>query len=237
MTQARPPITFSDETIAEIDKTLDLKLSSTRRELLERILLEWGCTDLVEHLSREPRLVLKNRINRLKSVKTQARGLLEALCALEAGDLGGLVWKGYYVNKTEHKRQLERAVEASQYIAELGALEPEVYWPLKGARPETITAYFVLQDLAAIFEWLTETRATREVDRDTHSEKNSPFFRFASILWREVFGKGTTGLPSAIKNWSTWRKEFAEHSGLIANLAMRHPAWGISKSEEPKAPM
>ena len=55
MGQAISPITFSDETIAEIEKTLDLNLSSTRRELLKRILLEWGYTDLVEHLSREPR--------------------------------------------------------------------------------------------------------------------------------------------------------------------------------------
>ena len=50
MGQAISPITFSDETIAEIEKTLDLNLSSTRRELLKRILLEWGCTDLVEDI-------------------------------------------------------------------------------------------------------------------------------------------------------------------------------------------
>jgi hypothetical protein len=237
MTQAITPIAFSDETIAEIEKTLDLELSGSRRELLKRILLEWGCTDLVERLSREPRAITKKRIDRLEQVKTHARELSKALSALEDEDLDGLVWRGHYVSKTEYQSQRERLVEVSQFIADLDSIKPEVFWPLEGPRPPTISAYLVLQDAAAIFEWLTETRATREVDRETHSEKNSPFFRFASLLWPNVFGKGTTGLPSAIKNWSTWRKEFGDHSGLIANLAMRHPTWGISKREEPKAPM
>ena len=42
-------------------------------------------------------------------------------------------------------------MEASQYIADLGTIAPEAFWPLKGPRPETITAYLVLQDAAAIF--------------------------------------------------------------------------------------
>ena len=236
MGQAKSPITFSDEAIAEIEKTLDLKLSGTRRELLKRVLLEWGCTDLVEHLCREPRPILKKRIDRLTQVKTLARELLEALNTLEANDLGGLVWRGHYVSKTEYKRQLERLVEASQFIADLGTIAPEVFWPLKGPRPKTISAYLVLQDAAAIFEWLTKTMATREVDRDTHSEKNSLFFRFASILWPVTFKKGTTGLPSAIKNWAAWRKKFGEHSALITNIALRHPTWGIFEDEKPTPP-
>ncbi len=236
MGQAISPITFSDETIAEIEKTLDLNLSSTRRELLKRILLEWGCTDLVERLSREPRPVIKKRIDRLEQVKTDARKLLEALSALEVEDLDGLVWRGNDVSKSEYKRQLERLVEASQYIADLGTIAPEVFWPLKGPRPPTITAYLVLQDAAAIFYWLTETMPTREVDRANGSEI-SFFFRFASILWSVVFGKGTTGLPSAIQNWAAWLKEVGEHSGLITNVALRHPTWGIFEREEPKLPM
>jgi hypothetical protein len=243
MGQAIPPITFPDETIAAIEKTLDLKLSSARRELLKRILLEWCHIDLVEHLTHEPRPILKKRVNRLEKVKKHARKLSKALSALEEEDLGGLIWrgqyisKGQYINKTEYQRLRERLVEVSQYIADLGTIAPEAYWPLKGPRPPTITAYRVLQDAAAIFEWLTETMATRETDRDTHSEKKSPFFRFASILWPVVFGKGTTGLPSAIKNWAGWRKEFGEHSPLITNIALRHRTWGIFERKEPKSPM
>ena len=92
MGQAITPITFSDQTIAEIEKALDLNLSSTRRELLKDILLEWGRTDLVEHLSREPRPILKQRIDRLDQVRMHARELLKALSALEAEDFDGLVW-------------------------------------------------------------------------------------------------------------------------------------------------
>ena len=237
MGHAISPISFSDETIAEIEKTLDLQLSSIRRERLKRILLEWGCTDLVEHLSREPRPILKKRVNRLEKVKKHGRELSKALSALEDKDLDGLLWRGHYVSKTEYQRQRERLVEVSQFIANLGTIKPEAFWRLKGPRPPTITAYLVLQDAASIFEWLTETSATREVDRDTHSEKNSPFFRFASILWPVVFGKGTTGLPSAIKNWAGWRREFGEHSPLISNIALRHPTWGVFEREEPKPPM
>jgi len=237
MGQAIPPITFSDEIIAEIEKTLDLKLSSTRREVLKRILLEWGCTDLVEHLSREPRQILKKRIDRLKEVKKHARELSKALSALEEEDWDGLVWRGHYLSKTEYERQRKRLEKVSQFIADLDTIKPEVFWPLKGPRPPTITAYLVLQDAASIFEWLTETKATREVDRDSHSEQISPFFRFASILWPVVFGKGTTRLPSAIQNWAAWRKKFGERSALITNIALRHPTWGIFEREEPKAPM
>jgi hypothetical protein len=105
MGQAIPPITFSEETIVEIEETLDLKLSSTRRELLKRILLEWGRTDLVEHLSRVSRPILRKRVNRVKKVKKPARKLSKALSALEDDDLGGLLWRGHYVSRTEYQRQ------------------------------------------------------------------------------------------------------------------------------------
>ena len=124
MCQGTSSITFSDDAIADIEKTLDLKLSSARRELLKRILSEWGCTDLVEHLSREPRPVLKQRLHRLEQVKTHAQALLKALSALEPEDLGGLVWRGHSLGRTEYKRQLERLVEASEYIADLGTITP-----------------------------------------------------------------------------------------------------------------
>jgi hypothetical protein len=151
-------------------------------------------------------------------------------------DLDGLIWRGEYLSKTEYARQRERLAEVTKYIADLGTIAPEVFWPLKGPRPPTITAYLVLQDAAAIFYWLTETMPTREVDRANGSEIG-PFFGFASILWSVVFGKGTTGLPSAIQNWAAWLKEVGEHSGLITNVALRHPTWGIFEREEPKLPM
>jgi hypothetical protein len=173
----------------------------------------------------------ESRCHRLEQVRTDARKLLETLSALEDEDLDGLVWRGKDVSKSEYKRQLERLAEVSEYIADLGTIAPEVLWPLKGPRPPTITAYLVLQDAAAIFEWLTGTKATREADRDSHSEQISPFFRFASILWPVLFGKGTSGLPSAIQNWAAWRKKFDEHSALITNITLRHPTWGISGRE------
>jgi hypothetical protein len=54
-----------------------------------------------------------------------------------------------------------------------------------------------------------------------------PFFRFASALWPAIFGNGTVGLPAAMKNWASARKHYDERSALIANMALRHPEWGL----------
>ena len=91
MGQAIPPITFSDQTIVEIEKTLDLKLSSTRRELLKHMLLEWGRTDLVEHLSRESRPIQRKRVNRVeKSMPANSqRHLARSKMKIGAASSGG----------------------------------------------------------------------------------------------------------------------------------------------------
>jgi hypothetical protein len=81
-------------------------------------------------------------------------------------------------------------------------------------------------DAAAIFEWLTKLKAARVVDRASGDEVG-PFWRFLEAVWPVVFGKGDEGLRAAMKNWAQWRSLYHEQSALIANMALRHPTWGI----------
>jgi hypothetical protein len=84
-----------------------------------------------------------------------------------------------------------------------------------------------MKDLAAIFELLTDRKATRGVSRTDYSE-TGPFWRFAESVWPVVFGT-TRGLKAAMKNWAEARKLYPhEHSSFVLNLPLRRPEWGIS---------
>jgi hypothetical protein len=75
-----------------------------------------------------------------------------------------------------------------------------------------------MMDIAAIFEWLTDRKATREVDR-INGKETGQFWHFAAAVWPWVFGKGVSGLPAAMKNWEKWHLRFGEESQLIRNIA------------------
>src|SRR5262249_20406237 len=73
-------------------------------------------------------------------------------------------------------------------------------------QPRNVSAYLVMMDLAAIFEWLTGKKATRVVDRITNDE-TGPFWDFAAAVWPLVFGNGCHGLRAAMKNWAELTSE------------------------------
>jgi hypothetical protein len=57
-----------------------------------------------------------------------------------------------------------------------------------------------MMDIAAVFEYLTDTEAVRQVDRNTHDEKG-PFRDFAGAIWSVLF-TSDDGLSAALKNWA-----------------------------------
>jgi hypothetical protein len=67
------------------------------------------------------------------------------------------------------------------------------------------------------------------VDREGKGGKGDagPFWDFAKTIWPLVFRNGTHGLSAAMKNWADARKRFGEESALMANIALRHPTWGL----------
>jgi hypothetical protein len=103
------------------------------------------------------------------------------------------------VSPTEFSDQQARLSQEVDYLAKLGAITPKKFLQQSRGRPRKIAEYKVLQDAAAIFEWLTDTKATRVVDRIEGIDIGL-FFRFASILWPVIFRKGVAGLSAAMKN-------------------------------------
>jgi hypothetical protein len=100
-------------------------------------------------------------------------------------------------------------------------------WRRQRGQPPNVISYFVIQDIAAIFEWCTESPATRRVDRDTH-EEGGGFHKFAAAIWPVVFRQGDDGLSAAIKKFAKYRKH--EAPALIANIRMRNPSWKVFES-------
>jgi hypothetical protein len=161
-----------------IVRILPKPLSQHRCELLPRILEEWGSTDLPHHLARESRVIIRKRIEMLKKVKSSAHQLSDALKKLDTRDQTTLLMQMTIaegksildVSPAQFSDQQARLSQEIDYLEMLGAIRPTELLEVSRGQPRNIIAYKVLQDAAAIFEWLTETQATREVDRTDGTE-------------------------------------------------------------------
>jgi hypothetical protein len=192
------------------------------------ILEEWFRCDLPEHLSMKSRPVDKDLVGKLETVRKRARKLQEALKAIgENGRKALLAQMSHGKSRSEFMAIDMWLERETAFIEKLVAVDPREFWKPGLGRPRNLPPYLILQDVAAIFEWLTRIKATREISRDNGTETNA-FFDFASTLWPRIFGNGVLGLSAAMKNWAEWRSVDNEQSALIVNLALRHPAWGIS---------
>ncbi len=230
---AGPEFTTLD--VERIVACLPDAIDGRRRELLPLILRDWSCTDLRKHFSREPREIIRNRIKQLKAVGNRAAQLLPAM---EAVDERGRIRIAIFIALADGEGHAlfelydelavltRRLDEERAFLTSLAAAAPKAGGKARRGRPRNTLAYLVMLDAAAIFEWLTEKRAARGVHRSYGCE-TGPFWRFVAALWPVVFGKGGHGLTAAVKNWDAARRRHKEESGLIANIAARHPTWGI----------
>jgi hypothetical protein len=207
-------------------------VDSRRRELLAEILPEWSYFDLREHLELQnpitpERSVLMQSVGQcaadlllaLKAIDEVDREVLAAAMALVAGE--NSLASGW----TEISKLIKRIEEEASFLSNL----EEAARNLKRGRgqPRKIAARLVMMDIAAIFEWLTDKRPTREGDVGFDAESDPPFWRFAAAIWPVVFGKGNFGLSSAMKNWAEERREHGYESAVMFNIHMRRPEWGI----------
>lgn len=238
---------FDERAIEQIRASLPKGIDQRRLDLLPRVLNEWSRTALREHLSREPRKIVRKRYKQIKKIGEYANDLWQVL---EAIDQRGMSWIAQEIGREEGTplfsvsrervaEMKERLKDEGDFLRKLAAAKARLIDELDkslsgGGRPRNIRAYLVMMDIAAIFEWLTDGKATREVDRDNHKE-TGPFWNFALAVWPYVFGKGRYGLSSAMKNWETWHAR--EKSQLIRNIAMGHPTWGIFNNSSTIAPM
>jgi hypothetical protein len=245
---------FDERAVELIKASLPAEIDQRRIDLLPLILSEWSVHILPEHLSREGRATVRTRYDRVKKVGNCATLLRQAL---EAIDQRGRSWivreiareEGstfFTVSREKFTDMRERLHQEHDFLKKLTAAtmrrlkqEDDFLRKLTAAtlrlseedersrgQPRNIRAYLVMMDIAAIFEWLTDRKATREVDRSNKKETGA-FWHFAAAVWPHVFGRGSYGLSSAMKNWGTGHSRFGEESQLIRNIAMRHPEWGV----------
>jgi hypothetical protein len=221
---------FTDRDVRLIIKYLPNEVSPQRLELLPLVLHEWSRNELREHLSRESAATIRKRIERMEAVEDRARGLLEALAALDDRDraaiAGQMLPRDLWLSPKGGGiiRGLTHLIrEENSFLAKLAAAAPAALKQGPGG-PRNIKAYLVIKDAAAIFKWLTKMEATRQV---RGSEETGPFHSFLAGIWPVVFGKGDDGLSAGMKNWASYRKKYREGCALIANIAFRNPEWRL----------
>src|SRR5262245_41739308 len=217
---------FDERAVERIRASLPKRIDQRRLKLLSLVLDEWIRTELREHLSRESRATSRKRYAQLSKFKRCANSLQQVL---EATDQRGMSWIAQEMARedgnelfsvsheklTEMKKRLKD--EGGKLAAATARVIDELDESLSGRRPRNIRAYLVMLDLAAIFEWLTDRKAARGVNRTYHTE-SGPFWRFAESVWLVAFGS-IRGLKAAMKNWAEARKLYRERSMLLYNMA------------------
>ena len=202
---------FDERAVEQIRASLPTGIDQWRLDLLPRVLNHWSFSDLSEHLSQENRATLRRRYDQLTKIGKCANNLREALGAI---DQRGISWiaqeimceNGNILSGSHEKftEMTERLKDEGDFLRKLAAatVRPieELDESLSRGHPRNKCAYLVMMDLVAIFEWLTDTKPTREVDRDLGKD-TGPFWHFAAAVWPHVFGKGCYGLSAAMKNW------------------------------------
>src|SRR5262249_23720136 len=153
---------------------------------------------LPEHLSRESCATVRKRFASLLKAGKRANEFRQALAAT---DPPARAWIALVMAREQESLSSlekvaeieERLVQESDFRNNLAAATTKLMEekpPSLGSR--NIRPYLVMMDLAAIFEWLTYRKATREVDRNCGKE-TGPFWDFVATVWPLVFGKGLSG--------------------------------------------
>jgi hypothetical protein len=217
-------VNFSDVDIERIVAVLSPWAKNGRVEALGYMLREWGCIDLPDHLSLASLPSEWKQSNKaLMKVENHAKKLQGAIqeldeysrsrmrLALASSDPHNFFNIGRD-EKAKVQRQIDEGLNFLNAISRLASNS-------KRGRPLNITAYLVILDAAALFEWFTGRKATRVVDRET-GEETGAFWQFLEALWPPIFRQGTYGLQAAMKSWYAARK-YQEKSPLIANIRLR----------------
>jgi hypothetical protein len=253
MPEAAPlrAVHFTDEAQKRIVEAVRPNAVPERLALLPELLCAWAEGGLIDHLSRERRAVIKQRIERLTAVSKRASYLLDAVEALdEEGQLQIACGP-----QTRRKRQPSNARWASAtalswpdgiFGAELRR-EEALSWlcdlvdALSEPGPEpppdkSTRGYLVVLDLAAIFQFVTCIPPARRNKADSESGKRlyGPFFDFVNSVCESI--PEVKSLDDAIKRVvahypdhhrrgpARSRRNSIEYSQWFANLQFSHPS-------------
>jgi hypothetical protein len=252
---------FSKKVIDAIAATLPSNSDPARLALLPRILRAWTKEDLHEHLSRGGRAATREREKRLRSVGSQAQKLIDAIETLDhtgffetalkpqMRDAGTNLWD---TDITAAKQRRDSAISWLIDLVEIfDGSENEA--DSGGPEPDKKTCYFfVILDLAAIFELVSGEEATRREDPSS-GRTYGPFVDFAASVWVQIF-ENSRGLSYGIRVWAdemnrqrkaaeaavkeatravsrdlsdlerdAIENRFGHFSSFVANIQFRHP--------------
>jgi hypothetical protein len=221
---------FTDRDLKLITKSLPPRVNARRCKLLPRILDDWCRHELPEHLFLESAADLRNRVKRLGAVRKCAEELSRQLDMIEKADYRFWIVRELAKLTGSVDRQERRFAQGRRFLTDLAAAADRAVtvWKRGPGQPRNIGADLVLRDIAAIFEWLTGKKGTRQVSREDYSDVG-PLWEFAAAIWSVVFGSGDDGLHQAMKRAAaaekTWRtnKKGRERSPLLYNVELRHP--------------
>ena len=207
-------VRFAAPDVDLIMQSLPNGVAQKRLESLPKILSEWDRAELPRHLSLESLKIIREREKNVEVFEKQAHALLQAFNALDEAGLRRIearmpACKTPGVSQTELSSKKQELVALRNFLTRLASAEPHASQKLKRGHPRNYVAYLVILDIAAIFEWLTKTEASREVDRGGNGDIG-PFWEFAESIWPLIFDKRKFGLSSALKNWasvkSAWKR-------------------------------
>jgi hypothetical protein len=237
---ASPTAILTNEQIVALVSALPDCKSPHRRALLPRILEEWSQIDLLEHLSRAAPKQIRAERRQLERLARQADELAQAFSALDldcrfavAGRLlqpnADTARIGPSFRSTQRMDRILENCPARLRRLAAGATQVANDWVPTPMREGMLKRYLVLQDLAAIFEWATGSRAGRRVrteDHDYAGEEYGPFWNFARMAWPMIFGSDQ-GLSNAIRRWAKLLTQNHAVSPFLPNINLRHPEWRI----------
>jgi hypothetical protein len=203
---------FSDEVIEAIQATLPAAVDPMRRALLPELLGSWAAKELGEHLSLESKAKLRKQDKQLSQAAVCARDLLDAFSKMDRRGFFRVAiepemrrtGKSPYtvsvdVATLRRHHALDWLKRFTESFSDSGAKSKfsvkSTAVPDKKAR-----GYLVMLDLAAIFELVTATEATRRVDFETGKEYG-PFREFVGCVWRSIF-ETDTGCSYALRVWA-----------------------------------
>jgi hypothetical protein len=220
---------FDDSLMKRITIWLPDSVISPRLQLLQQVLNSWRIHDLRDAFCRpDPELVTEH-VKAWKKINAHTQDLLGALDVLDQkeGTLTLLQQLSIADTACEFGTETDQLTEAlnehQRFLKLIYLATSDLLSRFSDGRrlKRNTSAYLVIQDIAAIFEWVTGDKAVRRVDRGTDR-----FGVFAGEIWHVIFGS-KAGLESALKNWAAFRARYEEESPLIENINMRHPEWGV----------
>jgi hypothetical protein len=228
------PIKFTERDTRLIADSVPSGTDPKRIEILPLLLREWAQVELRFHFAMTPLPLLAQQRVRLKKVAKRAAALIQALDELEGLDRWALVERLGIAEGLEllavyrHEQNKYRVDEWRSLTATIAATAAEPTWKPGKGQPRKDVAQLVLQDLAALFEYVADLRASRVVDRDTH-EESGHFLNFARAVWPIVFGNGDFGLASQLREWAD---DGGKSSMVISGIALRRPEWRVISTRD-----